>query len=68
VILRGQPAACDQRFVRTIVVGEIQIGIERDRMSDRQVVRFIARSCIGAVRDESEKDQRDDCPQGREGP
>jgi hypothetical protein len=68
VILRDQPASGDQRFVRTIVVGEIQIAVERDRMSDCQIVRFIARAGIGAVRDESEQNQRHDCSQHREKP
>lgn len=60
VILGREAAAANQRLGGAIVVRQVEIVVERDRMRDGQVVRLVARARIRPVSDEPEQRQRDD--------
>ena len=57
---RLQFAAGDQRLVRAVIVAEIEIEIECDRVRDGDIVGLVAGTCMGPMRDEPGEHDRDE--------
>ena len=50
----------EERLSGSVVVGNVEVDIERDRMRDRKVMGLVALSRMGAVRREPPEHERDD--------
>ena len=55
-----QHAAADERLVRTVVVGEIEVSVERNRVGDRKIVRLIARPGVSPMGNQSPEHEDDE--------
>ena len=54
-----QHAAADERLVGPVVVRDIQVAVERNRVGDRQVMWLVTGPRMGAVGDESPEHEDD---------
>ena len=57
---RLETTAGDQRFGRPVVVGDVEIEVERDRVRDREVVRLVTGAGERAVGDQPPQREPDD--------
>ena len=54
-----QHATADERLVRAVVVRDIHVAVEGNRVGDRQVVRLVTSPRVGTVGDKSPQDEDD---------